>query len=50
MLNRRIFENVLSWNYVGDPIDTLLVNALNFCLLEKSPFNHDRSEGSLLDV
>jgi len=50
MLNRRIFEKVLSWNYVGDPIDTLLVNALNFCLLEKSPFNHDRSEGSLLDV
>lgn len=50
MLNRRTFDRVLSWEYIGDPIDTLLVNSLNFCLLEKSPFDHDRSEGSLLDV
>lgn len=50
LLNRRVFEKVLSYQYNGMPIDILLVSTLSFCLLEKSPFNHDRSEGSLIDV
>jgi hypothetical protein len=50
LLNRKSFEQVLSWNYIGMPIDILLYYKLNFCLLEKSPFNHDRSQGSLIDV
>ena len=50
LLNRRVFERVLSYRYNGIPIDILLYSTLSFCLLEKSPFNHDRSEGSLIDV
>lgn len=50
MLNKKSFDKILSCAYVGEPIDVLLVNNLSFCLLEKSPFIHDRSEGSLLDV
>jgi hypothetical protein len=50
MVNKRTFDKILSWKYVGKPIDVMLVNKLSFCLLENSPFNHDRSEGSLLDV
>jgi hypothetical protein len=50
LLNRRTFEKVLSYQYNGMPIDILLVSDLSFCLLEKSPFKHDRSEGSLIDV
>lgn len=48
LVNRKSFEQILSWNYNGMPIDLLLYYKFNFCLLEKSPFNHDRSQGTLI--
>ena len=50
LLNRRSFDKMQSIIYNGMPMDLLLVNHFSFCLIEKSPFNHDRSEGSLIDV
>ena len=50
LINRRNFDKVLSFDYNGTTMDYLLVNYFSFCLLERSPFNHDRSEGSLIDV
>lgn len=49
LVNKKSFEQILSWTYNGMPIDLLLYDKLNFCLLEKSPFDHDRSQGSLID-
>ncbi|MDY0313768.1 MAG: hypothetical protein RBR32_01695 [Bacteroidales bacterium] len=37
-------------NYNGLPIDLFLCNCFNFCFVEPSPFNHNRSQGSLIDL
>ena len=50
LLRRDAIEKMCGCEYNGMPIDILLVSVLNFCMLEPSPFIHDRSEGSLLDV
>lgn len=42
-------KKILTWVYDGTPIDILLYNELTFCMMTNSIFNHDRSQGSLLD-
>ena len=42
----RIFSE-LPWT--GRPVDVVLADDLDFLLLDPSPFNHDRRQGSLVD-
>lgn len=45
-------ENVkkyLEYKYYGKPWDILMYQEHTFCVLEQTIFNHDRSEGSLID-
>ena len=50
LINKRSFDKMLSYNYIGKPLDILLYNEFSFCLLEHSPFDHNRSQGSLVDT
>ncbi len=50
MVSRRYIEKLLSYEYEGMPWDILLYWNSSFCVQKKSIFNHDRSEGSLIDV
>lgn len=43
-------KKFLSTPWDGFPIDLLMANRFNFCTLETSPFDHDRREGSLIDI
>ena len=49
MLNRKMFSRILDHRYNGLPMDLFLYSKFDFCLLEKSPFDHDRRYGSLVD-
>jgi len=42
-------ESLLKMEWDGLPIDLLIANRFKFCTLADTPFNHDRSEGSLLE-
>lgn len=50
LINRRSFDRLSERIYDGVPMDFFIANYFSFCLIEKSPFNHDRSQGSLIDV
>ncbi len=50
MVRRDTVQKLMSYEYDGIPWDILLYWSLSFCLQKKSMFNHDRSEGSLIDV
>ena len=49
MVKRKNIEKYLEYKYNGLPWDILLYQQHNFCILEKSVFDHNRSEGSLID-
>lgn len=49
LVKKETAENLLSHQYIGKPWDILLYQHYSFCVLENSVFNHDRSEGSLLE-
>jgi hypothetical protein len=49
-INKSGKEKVLNHKYDGLPLDLLLYWKLNYILVDPSPFDHDRSEGSLIDV
>lgn len=49
LIHKKSFDKLLNIQYNGIPMDILLVNSFSFCLIEKSPFNHNRSQGSLID-
>jgi len=48
-VKRESYEKLLSFKYDGTPWDLVLYNNFNYCLMLESPFDHDRSEGSLVD-
>ena len=50
MVHRDSIEKLVSYEYDGLPWDILLYRNFPFCVLKKSIFDHDRSEGSLIDV
>jgi hypothetical protein len=50
LVSRRIYEKLLAYQYKGTPWDLLLYWNFSFCLMGDSIFEHDRSEGSLIDV
>ena len=49
LISRRIIDKLMKYEYNGMPWDLLLYRELNYCLIKNSPFNHDRTEGSLID-
>ena len=49
VIGRKDYERIKNFVYDGTPWDMLLYRNFDYCLIEESPFNHDRSEGSLVD-
>jgi hypothetical protein len=49
LIRKENIPRLESHNYNGLPIDLFLCNCFTFCFIEKSPFMHDRSQGSLID-
>lgn len=43
-------NKIYQHNYDGFGMDLLIANHFNFGLIDPSPFNHDRSQGSLIDI
>ena len=50
MVHKKSIERLLSYEYDGTPWDVLLYRNFHYCLMEYSIFDHDKSEGSLIDV
>jgi len=49
LIPRRVVNKLIAYEYNGMPWDLLLYRELNYCLMKKSAFNHDRTGGSLID-
>lgn len=49
MIRKESVEKFLAHQYYGKPWDLTIYQHHSFCVLEKSIFNHDVSEGSLID-
>lgn len=49
MVDKKNYERLKSLVYDGTPWDLVLYRQFSYCLMKKSPFDHDRSEGSLVD-
>jgi len=50
LIPRRVVNKLIEYKYNGMPWDLLLYRELNYCLMKKSAFNHDRTRGSLIDT
>lgn len=49
LLNRASAEKWINMPWEGIPIDTIQPDRFNFAVLHPSPFDHDRSQGSIVD-
>lgn len=49
-INRKSIDRFNKHNYNGFPIDLFIANAFKICVIDPSPLNHDRSQGSLIDI
>jgi hypothetical protein len=49
LVGRENYERMINFAYDGTPWDLVLYRNFSYCLMQKSPFNHDRSQGSLVD-
>ena len=49
MIKKENVSKYLEYKYYGKPWDVLIYQHHSFCVLEKTIFDHDRSEGSLID-
>jgi len=43
-------KKIKTWEYNGCPLDVLIYKQMNYCIVNPSPFNHNMSQGSLIDV
>ena len=50
VLKKKSFDFILNAKYMGIPYDLLLYRNFSYCLLEPSIFDHNCSEGSLIDI
>ena len=50
LVKKESVASLLQNQYNGTPWDLILYQNYSFCVLENSIFNHDRSEGSLVDA
>jgi hypothetical protein len=50
MIDRRVISRIMDYSYVGLPMDLFIANNFSFALVDPSPFLHDRSQGSLIDI
>lgn len=49
MIRRDAVDRFINDSYDGYPSDIYICNRFKFALVSPSPFNHDRSQGSLID-
>jgi len=49
LISKENYERAINFTYDGTPWDLVLYRNFSYCLMEKSPFDHDRSERSLVD-
>ena len=49
LVKRETVKKLIEYRYNGKPWDLVLYQHHSFCVLRESIFNHDRSEGSLID-
>ena len=49
LVPREQYDKLLAFEYDGTPWDIVLYRNFKYCLMEPSCFNHDRSQGSLVD-
>jgi len=49
LIPREQYDKLLAFEYDGTPWDIVLYRNFKYCLMEPSCFNHDRSQGSLVD-
>lgn len=49
IIKKKDINKIYNHNYNGLPMDIFIANCFNFCFIDPSPFNHDRSQGSLID-
>jgi GR25 family glycosyltransferase involved in LPS biosynthesis len=50
IIRKSNISKLINDEYVGNPYDLYIANEFDFCVLEKSPFDHDRKMGSLIDI
>lgn len=48
IIKRKEADKIINTEYDGYPMDLYLVNEFKACILEPSPFNHDRRHGTLI--
>ena len=49
LVSRQQYDKLLAFEYDGTPWDIVLYRNFKYCLMEPSCFNHDRTQGSLVD-
>jgi len=49
LVPREQYDKLLAFEYDGTPWDIVLYRNFKYCLMEPSCFDHDRSQGSLVD-
>lgn len=49
LINKKTIDKVIQDEYEGYPMDMYISNRFSYCLLNPSPFNHDRKMGSLVE-
>ena len=49
VLSPEACREIIGWSYTGIPLDVLIYTTLGYCVVSPSPFDHNRSGGSLID-
>lgn len=49
LINKNTAQKIINENYNGWPMDLYILNFFKFCIVNPSPFNHDRKYGSLVE-
>jgi hypothetical protein len=50
LIKRKDIDKVYKHNYNGLGMDLFIANNFNFCFIHPSPLDHNRSQGSLIDI
>lgn len=49
IIKKETAKKIQNYNYNGMPMDIFIANCFNFGFINPSPFDHNRSQGSLID-
>jgi hypothetical protein len=50
LIKKKDVNKVYNHNYNGLGMDLFIANCFDFCMIDPSPFDHNRSQGSLIDI